>query len=683
MSPSICRKYRDSFAFASRCRKIKNCKRCNGKIRVPIGMWPCRVEKKMTLKEVDGKTIEEIKTKIIAKDGTITKVPGKFQGSPINEFVPHRLPQLESNMNGWLVEDEEELERNKVDSDLESTASSKPKRVELEDTCESGKMDQNLRSGPNNNNNNNNKNPNIATIIAQQLQTILPQIVTQVTNNVNNANGGNGRNNGCTYKGFMACNPKEYDGKRGAIALTRWIEKMENVIENSGCAKNQKALLVEEFCPRNEIEKLESEFWNYKMVGANHGGYTDRFHELAKLVPHLVTPESSRIKRYMAGLAPEIQEMLRATPTTIQSAILRAGILTNEAVSYGTLTKGNDKRKVVEEYSKSGGSWKDNKKAKDCRVPIRQATLVSAIRMSNNSRVSYEYGSPDHFRNNCPKMYQGPSQPSNQRALEGNRNTRSSGNQIRGRAFNANVGCTYKGFMACNPKEYDGKRGAIALTRWIEKMENVIDNSGCAENQKALLVEELCPSNIEKLESEFWNHKMVGANHAGYTDRFHELAKLVSHLVTPESSRIKRAGILTDEAVSYGTLTKGNDKRKVVDESSKSGGSWKDNKKAKDHNVVTGTFSLNDHIVTLLFDSGADFSFISTKFAPLLNVKTSIVNHGYVIEVADGKKVEVDRIIRNCKLELGSSRFSINLIPLGTDISKITRKLDKNKHENG
>nr|GFC69585.1 reverse transcriptase domain-containing protein [Tanacetum cinerariifolium] len=54
-----------------------------------------------------------------------------------------------------------------------------------------------------------------------------------------------------------------------------------------------KALLVKEFCPSNEIEKLESEFWNHKMVGANHAGYTDQFHELAKLVPHLVTPESS------------------------------------------------------------------------------------------------------------------------------------------------------------------------------------------------------------------------------------------------------------------------------------------------------------------------------------------------------------------------------------------------------
>ncbi|GJU90959.1 putative reverse transcriptase domain-containing protein [Tanacetum coccineum] len=86
---------------------------------------------------------------------------------------------------------------------------------------------------------------------------------------------------------------------------------------------------------------------------------------------------------------------------------------------------------------------------------------------------------------------------------------------------------------------------------------------------------------------------------------------------------------------------------------------------AKDSSVVTGTFSLNDHFATVLFDSGADFSFISTKFAPILNVKPSIANPGYVIEIADGKKVEVDRIIRGCKLELGSSLFTIDLIPLG------------------
>ncbi|GJW00756.1 putative reverse transcriptase domain-containing protein [Tanacetum coccineum] len=238
------------------------------------------------------------------------------------------------------------------------------------------------RSG--NNDNNNNENPDIAAIIAQQLQTILSQIVTQVTKHVNNANfgngdiggggNGNGGNNGCTFKAFQSCNPKEYDGKGVSYAasslvnkaLTWWNTQVQAKGREAAMAmtwNDFKALMVEEFCPSNEMEKLENEFWNHKMVRANHAAYTDKFHELAKLVPHLVTPESSRIKRYIAGLAPEIRGMLRATqPTTIQTTILRVGILTDEAVSCGTLTKGNDKRKVVEESGKSGRSWKDNKK---------------------------------------------------------------------------------------------------------------------------------------------------------------------------------------------------------------------------------------------------------------------------------------------------------------------------------
>ncbi|GJS28461.1 putative reverse transcriptase domain-containing protein [Tanacetum coccineum] len=86
---------------------------------------------------------------------------------------------------------------------------------------------------------------------------------------------------------------------------------------------------------------------------------------------------------------------------------------------------------------------------------------------------------------------------------------------------------------------------------------------------------------------------------------------------------------------------------------------------SRDPNVVTGTFSLNDHFATVLFDSRADFSFISTELVSMLNVKPRIVNLGYVIEIADGKRVEVDRVICDCKLKLGNSLFTIDLIPLG------------------
>ncbi|GKF00285.1 putative reverse transcriptase domain-containing protein, partial [Tanacetum coccineum] len=143
-------------------------------------------------------------------------------------------------------------------------------------------------------------------------------------------------------------------------------------------------------------------------------------------------------------------------PTTIQTAILRARILTDEAVSCDTLTKGSDKKKGVEEPSKTGGSWKDNKKAKtrtglcfncqkpghfvrDCQASVRQVALMNAVRMSNNSRVCYECGSPDHFHNTCPKLNRVPGQVGNKLALEGSRNNRSNGNQVRGRAFNVNV----------------------------------------------------------------------------------------------------------------------------------------------------------------------------------------------------------------------------------------------------
>ncbi|GKC45446.1 hypothetical protein Tco_1063168, partial [Tanacetum coccineum] len=64
---------------------------------------------------------------------------------------------------------------------------------------------------------NNIENPDVA----------LQAIITQVANNTNNVNngGGNGNdgNSRCSFKTFQSCNPKEYDGKGGAIALTRCV----------------------------------------------------------------------------------------------------------------------------------------------------------------------------------------------------------------------------------------------------------------------------------------------------------------------------------------------------------------------------------------------------------------------------------------------------------------------------
>ncbi|GKE24557.1 hypothetical protein Tco_1436069, partial [Tanacetum coccineum] len=148
---------------------------------------------------------------------------------------------------------------------------------------------------------------------------------------------------GCTYKEFLACNPKEYDGKGGAI--------------------------VEEFCPSNEMKKLETELWNHAMVGAGHAVYTDRFHELARLVPHLVTPESKRVGRYIYGLAPQIRGMVVATePSTIQKAMQITGTLTDEALRNGSIKKNPEKRGNGGEPSKDMNGREDNKRTRTKNV---------------------------------------------------------------------------------------------------------------------------------------------------------------------------------------------------------------------------------------------------------------------------------------------------------------------------
>ncbi|GJU90211.1 reverse transcriptase domain-containing protein [Tanacetum coccineum] len=101
-----------------------------------------------------------------------------------------------------------------------------------------------------------------------------------------------------------------------------------------------KALMKEEYCPSNEMQKLETEFWSHAMVGAGHAVYTDRFHMLARLVPHLVTPETKKTEMYIYGLALQIRRMVAATELrTIQSVILKAGVLTDEAVRNGSLKR--------------------------------------------------------------------------------------------------------------------------------------------------------------------------------------------------------------------------------------------------------------------------------------------------------------------------------------------------------
>nr|GEX67840.1 hypothetical protein [Tanacetum cinerariifolium] len=80
-------------------------------------------------------------------------------------------------------------------------------------------------------------------------------------------------------------------------------------------------------------------------------------------------------------------------------------------------------------------------------------------------------------------------------------------------------------------------------------------------------------------------------------------------------------------------------------------------------NVVTGTFLLNDHHASVLFDSDAERSFVSIEFTPFINISQVALNTSYDVELADGKIVSTNTVLRGCTLALFSHMFKIDLLP--------------------
>ncbi|GJT02765.1 putative reverse transcriptase domain-containing protein [Tanacetum coccineum] len=407
-----------------------------------------------------------------------------------------------------------------------------------------------------------------------------------IRGDVRNAIQNNDRR-GCTYKEFLACNPKEYDERGGVVVYTRWIEKMESVQDMSGCGDNQKVkyiagsfvgkaltwwnsqihtlgqevivgmswdnfkvLMREDFCPTNEMQKLETELWNHAIVGADHAAYTDRFHELARLVPHSVTPENRRIERYVYGLALQNRGMVAAMePSTIQKVVQIAGTLTDEALRNRSIKKNPEKRGNVGEPSKDRNGRDDNKRT---RTGNAFATTTNPVRSENTSTVLKCITCNFHHPHETP--------------------------------------C--RTFFNCNRPRHFAKDCKVV------------------------------PRNVNPINAR--NPTTRACYEYGSID--HGLGK------NGNQARGMAFMLGAEEA-------------------------------RQDPNIMTGTFTLTNHYATTLFDSGADYSFVSTTFIPLLGLEPNDLGFSYEIEIGSGHLVEIDKVIKGCKLEIEGHMFDINLIP--------------------
>nr|GEV52108.1 putative reverse transcriptase domain-containing protein [Tanacetum cinerariifolium] len=93
-----------------------------------------------------------------------------------------------------------------------------------------------------------------------------------------------------------------------------------------------------------------------------------------------------------------------------------------------------------------------------------------------------------------------------------------------------------------------------------------------------------------------------------------------------------------------------------------------------DSNIVMGTFLLNNHYASVLFDSGADRSFVSTTFSTLIDIIPDTLDVSYAVKLSDRRVSETNTVLRGCTLGLLGHLFNIDLmlVELGSSTSSST-----------
>nr|GEV02984.1 putative reverse transcriptase domain-containing protein [Tanacetum cinerariifolium] len=242
--------------------------------------------------------------------------------------------------------------------------------------------------------------------------------------------------------------------------------------------------------------------------------------------------------------------------------------------------------------------------------------------------------------------------------------------------------CFYADFMKCQPLNFKGTKGVVGLTRWIEKMESVFQISGCAiENQ----------GEIKKLEIELWNLKFV-ANETKKIDKY--ISRLPDNIYgSVKSFKPKTLDKTIELAIDFMDqklrtyAERQTNKRKVDDLSKNNHGHQQQPAKrqnvAKVYNIGSGEkkpyggnlpkSSSNANVVNAQRDNreipngNGYFEFGNAEKKrnasrdPDPNV---ITGNSYDVELADGKIVEVNTIMRGCTLNFLNHPFNIDLMPV-------------------
>ncbi|GJQ90709.1 putative reverse transcriptase domain-containing protein [Tanacetum coccineum] len=284
--------------------------------------------------------------------------------------------------------------------------------------------------------------------------------------------------------------------------------------------------------------------------------------------------------------------------------------------------------------------------------------------------------------------------------------------------------CTYPDFLKCQPLNFKGTKGVVELTKWFEKMESVysISNYTVACQDAIEFTTELMDKmintwakrqadNKRKSDDTAKNNQNQQPNKRQNTGRAYAAgngdrrpyggprplcSKCNYHHdgpCAPKCHKCNRFGHLSRDCrnppnVNTGANQRGNvcfecgaqghfkrDCPKLKNNNNR--GNRVGNAKAQakvyavgnaganpDNNVITGTFLLNNRYASILFDTGADRSFVSTAFSSRIVITPTALDLVIHVELADGRIVGLNSIIRGCTLNFLNHSFNIDLMPV-------------------
>nr|GEW85527.1 reverse transcriptase domain-containing protein [Tanacetum cinerariifolium] len=184
---------------------------------------------------------------------------------------------------------------------------------------------------------------------------------------------------------------------------------------------------------------------------------------------------------------------------------------------------------------------------------------------------------------------------------------------------------------------------------------------------KQMMTDEFHPTEeVQRLKDELRHLKLRDMNIAAYTKR-----RMGHKAKDCRSKNVASGAIVQSNVVCYECGERGYKNRACSKKTNRRGENVqgqayviRDAEHNQGPNVVTGRFLLNNRYPTMLFDSGADKSFVDIKFIHLIDIKPVKLNSNYEVELADEKVVSTNSVLKGCTLNLLDHLFDIDLMPI-------------------